>query len=51
MAYLSICAAQGDYLGEQNDNRAPAVFHWVAPSVISPPPPWESWCWKMPSIM
>jgi hypothetical protein len=30
---------------------APAVIHWVAPSVISPPPPWESWCWKVPSIM
>ena len=22
----------------------PAVIHWVAPSVMTPPPPWESWC-------
>ncbi len=29
----------------------PAVIHCVAPSVITPPPPWESWCWNVPSIM
>ena len=27
---------------------APAVIHWVAPLVIRPPPPMESWCWKGP---
>jgi redox-sensitive bicupin YhaK (pirin superfamily) len=30
---------------------APAVIHWVSPLVISPPPPLESWCWKVPSMM
>jgi hypothetical protein len=34
-----------------NDNPAPAVIHWVSPSVISPPPPLESWCRKTPSSM
>jgi hypothetical protein len=34
-----------------NDNPAPAVIHWVSPSVMSPPPPLESWCRKIPSIM
>ena len=29
----------------------PAVIHCVAPSVISPPPPCESWWAKRPSIM
>ena len=29
----------------------PAVIHWVSPSVISPPPPLESWCWNVPSMM
>jgi hypothetical protein len=29
----------------------PAVIHWVSPLVIVPPPPWESWCSKTPSIM
>jgi hypothetical protein len=29
----------------------PAVIHWVAPSAMIPPPPIESWCWKIPSIM
>ena len=29
----------------------PAVIHWVAPSVIRPPPPCESWWAKRPSIM
>ena len=29
----------------------PAVIHCVAPSVIRPPPPWESWWAKVPSIM
>jgi hypothetical protein len=34
------------------DNAAPAVIHWVSPSVMSPPPPpLESWCRKTPSIM
>ena len=30
---------------------APAVIHWVSPLVITPPPPLESWCSKVPSIM
>ena len=30
---------------------APAVIHWVSPLVINPPPPFESLCWKVPSIM
>ena len=30
---------------------APAVIHWVAPSVIRPPPPVESWCSTAPSMM
>ena len=30
---------------------APAVIHCVAPSVISPPPPVESWCSIAPSMM
>ena len=25
----------------------PAVIHWVSPSVITPPPPLESWCSKI----
>src|SRR5487761_2354608 len=29
----------------------PAVIHCVSPSLISPPPPIESRCWKVPSIM
>ena len=29
----------------------PAVIHWVAPLAMTPPPPWESWCWNVPSIM
>ncbi len=29
----------------------PAVIHWVAPSAMVPPPPWESWCRKVPSMM
>src|SRR5205823_4382623 len=29
----------------------PAVIHWVAPSVMTPPPPCESWCWRVPSMM
>ena len=29
----------------------PAVIHCVAPSVISPPPPWESWWAIRPSSM
>ena len=29
----------------------PAVIHWVSPFVITPPPPCESWCSKMPSMM
>ena len=30
---------------------APAVIHWVAPFSMMPPPPWLSWCRKVPSIM
>ena len=30
---------------------APAVIHCVSPSVIVPPPPFESWCSKIPSMM
>ncbi len=30
---------------------APAVIHWVSPLVIVPPPPFESWCSKIPSMM
>ena len=30
---------------------APAVIHWVSPLVIEPPPPWESWWSKTPSMM
>ena len=30
---------------------APAVIHCVAPSVITPPPPFESRCLILPSIM
>ena len=30
---------------------APAVIHWVSPFVITPPPPFESLCSKVPSIM
>ena len=30
---------------------APAVIHWVAPSVMRPPPPFESRCSSSPSIM
>ena len=30
---------------------APAVIHWVSPFVIVPPPPFESWCSNVPSIM
>ena len=26
---------------------APAVIHWVSPFVITPPPPFESWCSKI----
>jgi hypothetical protein len=29
----------------------PAVIHWVSPLVITPPPPLESWCSMIPSIM
>src|ERR1700722_2141066 len=29
----------------------PAVIHWVEPLAIRPPPPMESWCWNVPSIM
>jgi len=29
----------------------PAVIHCVAPLLITPPPPWLSWCWNVPSIM
>jgi hypothetical protein len=29
----------------------PAVIHWVSPLVIVPPPPWESACSKVPSMM
>src|SRR5690606_7724576 len=29
----------------------PAVIHWVSPLVITPPPPCESWCSMIPSIM
>jgi hypothetical protein len=29
----------------------PAVIHWVSPLVMRPPPPVESWCWNVPSIM
>jgi hypothetical protein len=29
----------------------PAVIHWVSPLVMTPPPPWESWWTKMPSMM
>ena len=29
----------------------PAVIHWVSPLVIVPPPPWESWWSKTPSMM
>lgn len=28
-----------------------AVIHWVAPFSMIPPPPWESWGWKVPSIV
>ena len=30
---------------------APAVIHCVSPFVMSPPPPFESWCSNVPSIM
>jgi hypothetical protein len=30
---------------------APAVIHCVSPLVIDPPPPWESWWSKTPSMM
>ncbi len=30
---------------------APAVIHWVSPLLITPPPPFESLCSKVPSIM
>jgi hypothetical protein len=29
----------------------PAVIHWVSPLVMVPPPPWESWWSKVPSMM
>ena len=29
----------------------PAVIHCVPPFVIEPPPPWESWCRNVPSMM
>src|SRR3954453_14123364 len=29
----------------------PAVIHWVSPLLIVPPPPWESACSKVPSMM
>ena len=32
-------------------NPEPAVIHWVSPLVISPPPPWESACSNVPSMM
>ena len=43
---LSSVAADGFALMPE-----PAVIHWVAPLVMSPPPPVESWCPKVPSIM
>ena len=27
----------------------PAVIHWVSLSLMTPPPPWLSWCTKVPS--
>src|SRR5918996_101996 len=30
---------------------APAVIHWVSPLVMTPPPPFESLCSNVPSIM
>ncbi len=30
---------------------APAVIHCVSPLVMTPPPPLESWCSKIPSMM
>ena len=29
----------------------PAVIHWVSPLVMRPPPPLESWCRNVPSMM
>jgi hypothetical protein len=33
------------------EDPAPAVIHWVSPFVITPPPPFESLCSNVPSIM
>jgi hypothetical protein len=43
--------SDGLLLGRRTGDTAPAVIHCVSLSVISPPPPLESWCRKMPSIM